>query len=142
MIEKKENLKEMLTITQASQMLHITRQGVFVAIKKRGLKATRSGQKWYIHKKDLRDYLKLKYSREKSEFNGEPLFDVEKGYYSVNHLCKLLACDPQAIYYRIRIGRIQAIKKGGAIVVLREEVERVYESEFQYIENFKTRKRA
>jgi excisionase family DNA binding protein len=103
--------KDMLTITQAANKIHITRMGIFLAIHKRGLKATRCGQKWYIHVND---------------FNGEPLFDIEKGYYSVNHLSKLLGKDVQTIYYLIRMGKIDAMKKGGAIVIKREEVERLY----------------
>ena len=75
-----------------------------------------------IHVDDLNEYRKQKYSRTKSTFQGELLFDNAKGYYSVNQVAKLLNVPAQKIYYATRAGYLKAIRKGAAWVVSMEDV--------------------
>lgn len=122
--------KRRFTLTQAAKLMHITRQGVYVAIRKRGLKAELVGRQWYIKEEDLIEYQKGKYSREKSAFEGNPLFDLERGEYSVNHTAKILGCPAQHIYYLIRNGELNPRKRGSAWVISREEIEVIYYKRF------------
>jgi excisionase family DNA binding protein len=69
------------------------------------------------------DYQMNKYSREKSKFNGEPLFSTNE--YSVNHLAKRLGVHPQHVYYLLRRGVLKADKRGSAWIISDEEIERI-----------------
>lgn len=126
MIDKREKEDEFLTITEAAELFHVTRQAIYVALKIRGLPAIFANNMWIIKKSDLIDYQKNKYSREKSTFNGCPLYDLEGGEYSVNHIAKLVGADPQHIYYLLRRGELRASKKGRVWIISREELERLY----------------
>ena len=81
---------KVVSITEAARINNVTRQAIYVAIKQKKLKATKDSTRWTIHLDDLDEYRKNKYSRTKSMFDGELLFDNRKGYYSVNQAAKLL----------------------------------------------------
>ena len=93
------------------------------------LKASKETTRWTIHLDDLENYRKQKYSRTKSTFNGELLFDNNKGYYSVNQVAKMLSVPAQKIYYATRIGKLKAHRKGAAWVVNVDDV-RAYTEAF------------
>jgi len=86
------------------------------------LKATKCDGKWMISLNDLEEYKKNKYSREKSLYEGELLFDKEKGYYSINQAAKMLNVPAQKIYYATRVGQLKAFRKGAAWVVKSEDI--------------------
>ena len=50
-------------------------------------------------------------------FNGELLFDIRKGYFSVNQAAKMLNVPAQKIYYATRVGLLKAHRKGAAWVI-------------------------
>lgn len=119
---KKSNQMEipenkLVSITQAAKLNKVTRQAIYVAIKLNKLKARKETTRWTIHLDDLEAYRKQKYSRSKSVFNGELLFDNSKGYYSVNQVAKMLSVPAQKIYYATRIGQLKAHRKGAAWVI-------------------------
>ena len=89
---------KIVSITEAARINNVTRQAIYVAIKQKKLKATKDATRWTIHLDDLEEYRQNKYSRTKSMFNGELLFDNRKGYYSVNQAAKLLNVPAQKIY--------------------------------------------
>ncbi len=66
---------------------------------------------------DLEEYRRQKYSRTKSMFDGELLFDNKKGYFSVNQAAKMLGVPAQKIYYATRVGLMKAVRKGAAWVI-------------------------
>ena len=78
--------KEVVSITEAARLNNVTRQAIYVAIKQKKLRAYKQDTKWVIDIKDLDDYTQNKYSRTKSTFNGELIFDNKKGYFSVNQV--------------------------------------------------------
>src|SRR4051794_36381609 len=82
--------KKVVSITEAARINNVTRQAIYVAIKQRKLKAHKDSTRWTIDLKDLEEYRKNKYSRTKSIFDGELLFDNAKGYHSVNQVAQLL----------------------------------------------------
>ncbi len=89
MTKSKEELKglpedKLVSITEAARINKVTRQAIYVAIKLNKLKARKETTRWTIHLDDLEAYRNQKYSRTKSVFNGELLFDNDRGFFSVN----------------------------------------------------------
>ncbi|MBY0529191.1 MAG: helix-turn-helix domain-containing protein [Rhabdochlamydiaceae bacterium] len=109
--------KRFVTLSEAAKINNVTRQAIYVAIKQKKLKAYKNPTRWIIDLDDLEAYRKMKYSRTKSLFNGELLFDNKKGYYSIQQAAKLLNVPYQKIYYATRIGLLKASRKGAAWVV-------------------------
>ena len=114
---QEENAKKIISITEAARINNVTRQAIYVAIKQKKLKATKDSTRWTIHLDDLEEYRTHKYSRTKSIYDGELLFDNRKGYYSVNQAAKYLNVPAQKIYYATRVGLLKAIRKGAAWVI-------------------------
>lgn len=113
---------KLVSITEAAKLNKVTRQAIYVAIKLNKLKARKETTRWTIHLDDLEAYRNQKYSRSKSVFNGELLFDNGRGYYSVNQVAKILSVPAQKIYYATRIGVLKAHRKGAAWVIHEEDV--------------------
>lgn len=116
---KDENL---VSIAEAAKLNKVTRQAIYVAIKLNKLKAHKENTRWMINLNDLQDYRKQKYSRTKSTFDGELIFDPMKGYLSVNQVAKLLRVPAQKIYYATRTGKLKAHRKGAAWVMHADDV--------------------
>ena len=114
--------KEVLSITEAARLNNVTRQAIYVAIKLNKLKAKKEDARWAIHINDLEEYRQNKYSRTKSVFDGQLLFDNKKGYYSVNQVARMLNVPPQKIYYATRVGKLKAHRKGAAWVIHMDDV--------------------
>jgi excisionase family DNA binding protein len=112
---------KLVSITDAAKYNGVTRQAIYVAIKLNKLKAHK-GDKWTIHIDDLIEYREKKYCRTKSMFNGEPLFDNNKGYFSINQVARQLGVHPQKIYYATRSGFLKAHRKGAAWVIHSDDV--------------------
>ncbi len=108
---------KLVSITEAAKLNRVTRQAIYVAIKLNKLKARKESTRWAIHLDDLAEYRKHKYSRARSVFNGELVFDSNKGQYSVNQVAKMLNVPPQKIYYATRSGKLKAYRKGAAWVI-------------------------
>lgn len=116
------NSTKVVSITEAARINNVTRQAIYVAIKQKKLKATKDSTRWTIHLDDLEEYRSNKYSRTKSMFDGELLFDNRKGYYSVNQAAKLLGVPAQKIYYATRVGLLKAHRKGAAWVIHTDDI--------------------
>jgi excisionase family DNA binding protein len=114
--------KKVVSITEAARINNVTRQAIYVAIKQKKLKAYKDTTRWTIDLNDLENYRKQKYSRTKSMYQGELLFDNQKGFYSINQVAKLLNVPAQKIYYATRVGLLKASRKGAAWVVHTEDV--------------------
>ncbi len=120
--------KRVVSITEAAKINNVTRQAIYVAIKQKKLKAFKDSTRWTIDLNDLDEYRKHKYSRTKSIFNGELLFDNNKGYYSVNQVAKMLGVPAQKIYYATRVGLMKATRKGAAWVIHSNEIKSYQEN--------------
>lgn len=114
---------KVVSISEAAKINNVTRQAIYVAIKQKKLKARKETTRWTIDLKDLEEYRRQKYSRAKSMYNGELLFDNQKGYYSVNQVAKMLNVPAQKIYYATRVGHLKASRKGAAWVIHISDVE-------------------
>jgi len=133
-MEKTAAQRVLVSITEAAKLNGVTRQAIYVAIKQRKLKAYKDATRWMIDVADLDAYKEQKYSRTKSMFNGELVFDNTKGFYSVNQVAKMLGVPAQKIYYATRSGLLKAIRKGAAWVIHVNDVN-------QYKENYLQRQR-
>ncbi len=115
--------RRLVSITEAAKINSVTRQAIYVAIKQNKLKAFKDAARWMIDLDDLENYRRQKYSRTKSMFNGELLFDNDKGFFSVNQIAKHLDVPAQKIYYATRVGLLKASRRGAAWVVHKNDVE-------------------
>ena len=131
MIQNKSEEKKVVSITEAAKLNNVTRQAIYVAIKLNKLKATKETTRWTINLDDLEEYRLQKYSRTKSVFNGELLFDNNKGYFSVNQVAQMLSVPAQKIYYATRIGLLKAHRKGAAWVIHADDVKEYQEKYVQ-----------
>jgi excisionase family DNA binding protein len=120
--------KKIVSITEAAKINNVTRQAIYVAIKLKKLKATKDTSRWMIHLDDLMEYRKQKYSRSKSTFQGELLFDNNKGYFSVNQAAKMLNVPAQKLYYATRAGYLKASRKGAAWVIHTDDIKGYHDS--------------
>ena len=118
--------RKVVSIIEAAKINKVTRQAIYVAIKQKKLKTTKK-TRLEIDIKDLEEYRNNKYSRTKSMFGGELLFDNNKGYFSVNQVARLLGVPAQKIYYATRTGMIKGSRKGAAWVIHSDEVKRYQE---------------
>jgi len=109
--------KKVVSITEAARINGVTRQAIYVAIKQNKLRARKDSTRWTIDLDDLEEYRSNKYSRAKSTYEGDLLFNNDKGYYSVNQVAKMLGVPAQKIYYATRIGMLKATRKGAAWVI-------------------------
>jgi excisionase family DNA binding protein len=119
---KKNNDNKIISIAEAADINGVTRQAIYVAIKLNKLKACKETSRWTINRDDLEEYRQSKYCRTKSRFDGELIFDQDKGYYSVNQIAKMLGVPAQHIYYATRSGYLKATRKGAAWVVHMDDV--------------------
>lgn len=111
-----------VTITEAARINGVTRQAIYVAIKQDKLKAQKDSTRWTISLRDLEEYRRNKYSRTKSTFAGELIFDNNRGYYSVNQVAKVLGVPAQKIYYATRVNMLKAVRKGAAWVIHTDDI--------------------
>ncbi len=128
---------KLVSITEAARINNVTRQAIYVAIKQKKLKARKETTRWTIHLDDLEAYRKQKYSRTKSMYNGELLFDPNKGYYSVNQVAEILGVPAQKVYYATRVGHLNAHRKGAAWVINTSDIEQYRQT---YLEKRKSAK--
>ncbi|NRA90274.1 MAG: helix-turn-helix domain-containing protein [Simkaniaceae bacterium] len=119
--------RKVVSITEAARINGVTRQAIYVAIKQNKLKARKDSTRWTIDLDDLEEYRRNKYSRSKSTFDGELLFDNDRGYYSVNQAAKMLGVPAQKIYYATRIGMLKASRKGAAWVIHTDDIKEYQE---------------
>lgn len=119
---------KIVSITEAARINNVTRQAIYVAIKQKKLKAMKDATRWTIHLDDLEEYRQNKYSRTKSMFEGELLFDNRKGFYSVNQAAKMLGVPAQKIYYATRVGLMKAHRKGAAWVIHIDDIKNYQEN--------------
>lgn len=127
--EEKEIPEGYVSITEAARYNGVTRQAIYVAIKQNKLKAHKHSRRWTIRVEDLDHYKTNKYSRTKSVYNGELLFDNSKGYYSVGQVARMLNVPSQKIYYATRSGMLKAFRRGTAWVISANEI-KSYQEKF------------
>ena len=123
-----DELAKVVSITVAARINNVTRQAIYVAIKQKKLRASKGATRWTINLDDLDEYRRQKYSRTKSRFDGELIFDNGRGRFSVNQVAKVLSVPVQKIYYALREGMLKGSRKGAAWVIHVDDVQEYKEN--------------
>jgi excisionase family DNA binding protein len=122
-----EQENDLITTTEAAEYMHVTKQAIYISIYHKRITAFKKKGQWLISKAVLDDYRLNKYNRDLRKINGEYVFDMEKGHFSLNQVCKAFSqalSHPyriQRLYYLIRVGRLKAFKKGAAWVIHKQD---------------------
>lgn len=124
-----------LTVSQAASLSHVTRQAIYSAIKHGRLIAKFHEKNWYVTTADLESYRISKYNRDLRKRDGEYIFDLEKGHFSVQQVSKVLSAalgrpyPAQHLYYLLRTGDLQAFRIGKTWVIKKEHAVALLEQE-------------
>jgi|SRR5277367_3330229 len=119
--------EELLTVSQAAMIARITTQSIYLAIKQGKLKAVCVKKRFQILPQDLEAYRLNKYNRDLRKKDGEFVFDIDKGHFSVPQVSKVFGeilgrpYPLQRLYYKIRTGQLKSFRKGAAIVITKED---------------------
>jgi len=117
----------MYTLDECGQYGNVTRQAVYLAIRKKKLKAKKVKGRWWISKKEYDIYRLNKFNRDTFKHNGEYIYDMEQGHFSVQQVCKIFTCtlkrpySQQRLYYLLRSGKIRGFRKGAAWVIAKDD---------------------
>lgn len=136
-MEKNEENEEMLTMAECARYGKVCRQAVFSAIQKGKLLGAKDSRgRWIVNRKDFDEYRINKYNRDmRMSKDGEYVFSIEKGLFSVSQVCKIIShhlnrpYDVQRLYYLLRTGQLKGFRKGFAWVVLAEDAQDLLEKE-------------
>lgn len=129
-----------VSVSEAARIKKVTRQAIYLAIRLKRLKAYRHEDRWRVFVVDLQAYDEKRFSRiHHSTFNGEPIFDESKGYFSVNKAAKMINIPTQKLYYAIRRGMLKASRKKAAWVI---HISDLLQYESQYVKKDCTAKKA
>lgn len=113
-----------LSTDEAAIKSGVTRQAVYLAIKKKKLKADKIGSWYYqIKESDLKEYRINKFNRDNSTFEGKPLYDVSKGEYSLKKAAEYLGMDYTHLYCHMRAGRIPTQRRGSAWIFQQKDLD-------------------
>lgn len=133
-------MESYVSVSEAARIKKVTRQAIYLAIRLKRLKAYRHGDRWKVFLVDLKAYDLKRFSRVyHSTIDGEPVFDEEKGYFSVHKASAMINVPKQKLYYAIRRGALKAIRKKAALVV---HVSDLLEYQSQFLKNECTAKKA
>ena len=126
---------EFMSLNECAEYGKVTRQAIYVAIRKKQLVATMKDNRWHILRADYDNYRANKYNRDKRIFENEPVYDLEKGHFSVHQVVRVFsetlgrAYSLQHIYYLLRTGQIKGFKKGSSWVILKEDATKLLDME-------------
>lgn len=107
-----------MTITEAAKVRNVTRQAIYLAIKEGRLKVIKRGKLQKVKLESLIELEKTRYVRAAKVFQGEDLYSDKKGIISPPKASKLTGLSTQAIYNGIYSGKLKAIRKGRAWIIL------------------------
>ncbi len=129
--------EELLTLTEAAKYARVTRQAIYKALRDRGLKAKKVGRRWMLTHADIDEYRGNKYNRDMRIVNGEYVFDMSKGEFSVMQVCKVMSSTLgrpfplNRLYYLLRSGQLRSRKKGCSWVIQKDDAVKLLQSELE-----------
>lgn len=125
MIEKRK-LNQPISITDAAEYAHVSRQSIWLGIKKGRIQAQKTSRGWHTTIEAIDTYRAGKYSRDHR---------IPVGYLSVFYISRTfteLLKRPyplQRVYYLLHSGQVRGYKQGGAWLVKLEDVQELFEKE-------------
>ncbi len=107
-----------VSVSEAARIKKVTRQAIYLAIRLKRLKAYKHDDRWKVFLVDLEQYDSRRFSRVfHSSVDGKPIFDEEKGYFSVDRASKMINVPKQKLYYAIRRGTLPARRVRASYVI-------------------------
>jgi len=114
-------------LSQCARYGKVSRNSIYLAIKRKTLKATKKGRNWIILKSDYDEYRTYKYNYQTKKVQGEMVFDHSQGHFSIQQVSQVIShClkkhyPVQRIYYLLRKGTLKGIRKGNCWVIKKED---------------------
>lgn len=115
-----------LTLAQSAEYARITKQSVYVAIRKRALKARKRGRCWTIKRADIDAYRLNKFTHRR--ISGQRVHDPCCGSYSL-HQCALILSQVlgyqftrSRAYWAVKSGLLRASRIGKYYVVAQSDL--------------------
>lgn len=128
-----------MSLSEVARYTNVTRQAIYVAVKKKKLSAVKVSGRYRIFKKDVERYQLNKYNRDLRMEDGELIFDTQKGFFSIRQVCQMISSEMdrsysvQHLYHLVRSGQLKAFKRGYAWVVRLEDVRQLALKELGYV---------
>lgn len=118
---------QIINLKEACEVSGTSKQNLYVAIKKGRIKAWKKegSNRLELHRDDLERYLKNKFKRSDSRFEGKLRWDKKKGEFSVGQAAEFLGVPANMLYYFLRTGQMAYTKKGCSYVLDLDELLRV-----------------
>ncbi len=111
-------IKKTVSVREAAQMMGVTTQAVYVALRKKMLKKNKIAERVYIDVEDVQYYIDHKYDRSRTKnSDGQKRFNSELGLYSVRNLAQIFGVLPTRIYYLLAAGKIKHYRIGSVYVL-------------------------
>lgn len=132
---RKDRPEGYYTMMEIAQYAHVTKQAVYLAIKKGYVKHRKIGRNIFLRQEDYDAYRAEKYNKDRRMRNGVPLFDMDKGTFSVSQVSRIMSAslgrpyDVQRIYHLCRKGVIKSLRNGPAWIIPKEEAEALLRKE-------------
>ncbi len=126
--------EEIFTLLQVARIAKVQKQTIYAAMKRGALKATLKDGQWLVRKEDMDEYLRNKNNRDLRKKDGEYIFDVKKGHFSVSQISKIYSASInknfpiRKVYYLVRMGQLKSFRKGKAIVINKEDAKEFIEN--------------
>lgn len=135
---------EIFTLRKAAKMCNVTKQALYVAFRKHKLKVIMKNKRIFVTQKDLDDYRINKYNSDFRKRDGELVFDLSKGHFSIHQALKGLgeevpthSITKQRLYYLLRTGQVAGFRKGKAWIIMKDALNELLEKEKALIKEAK-----
>lgn len=113
-----------ITMQEAAKIAGVTQQALYQASWRKALKTKKVLGRTHTTRAWLKEYNDDLYSRQKhSIFNGEKTFNPEKGEYSFKQAAALLGVCQYQLYWRFKIGKFKAIRRGYLWVITADQLQ-------------------
>lgn len=130
MSEDKINMKE------AAEIAHVTKQAIYMAIRKKRIKAWQEKGQWFTTSADLQAYRESKHTPENRLHEGKQIFDIEAGRFSVSQASTLIShylktpYHRNKLYYLIKTGYLPAARIGSSYIINRDDIIKMIKEEY------------
>lgn len=127
-IDEEPRDPKIVSVREAAKMYNVTVQTIYIALWRNRLKSLKRQGRLpiKIHVDELAAWRKTLYSREKSTYGGQPLYDNSQGYYSCSQAASIMGVPAQKVYYAARMGWLRSTRKGPAWVIHSEDIKKYY----------------
>ena len=132
-----QRLEGYWTIHEIASYGHVTRQAVYLAIHKGLCKGFKYQGCWMLRKEDYDDYRANRHNKDLRKRDGKPLYDLEKGTYSVRQVSTIMSATlgrpypMQRIYHKMRTGQLPAYRSGPAWIIYKKDAVELLERELE-----------